>query len=31
MTEDTEITEGVPSFVICPEIKEGGTKCKVMM
>ena len=31
MTEDTEITEAVPSFVICPETKEGGTKCKVMM
>ena len=31
MAEDAEITEEVPSFVICPETKEGGTKCKVMM
>ena len=31
MTEDTEKTEDVLSFVICPETKEGGAMCKVMM
>ena len=31
MTEDAEVTEEVPSFVICPVREEGGSKCKVMM
>ena len=26
-----EVTEEVTSFVIGPETKEGGSKCKVMM
>ena len=31
MTEDAEVTEEVSSFVICPETKERGSKCKMMM
>ena len=31
MAEDAEVTEGVPSFVVCSETKEGGSKCKVMI